>query len=75
MSDAVIIALVGGICGIVTTLITGIPKLYEMWKSHKGDTVEARIEKAMKEAMKKCSAITNEKLDGLQRDVTRMRLM
>ena len=75
MSDAVIIALVGGICGIVTTLITGIPKLYDMWKSHKGDTVEARIEKAMQKAMKKCSKMTNEKLDNIQRDVTRMRLM
>lgn len=75
MSDAVIIAMIGGICGIVTTLITGVPKLYEMWKNHKGDTIEARIEKAMQEAMKKCSAITNEKLDGIQRDVTRIRLM
>ena len=75
MSDAVIIAVIGGVCGIVTTLITGIPKLYEMWKNYKGDTVEARIEKAMSEAMKKCSSITNEKLDGLQRDVTRIRLM
>lgn len=75
MSDAVIIAVIGGVCGIVTTLITGVPKLYDIWKSHKGDTVEARIEKAMSEAMKKCSSITNEKLDGLQRDVTRMRLM
>ena len=75
MSDAVIIAVIGGVCGIVTTLITGVPKLYDMWKSHKGDTVEARIEKAMQDAMKKCSTITNEKLDGLQKDVTRMRLM
>ena len=75
MSDAVIIAVIGGVSGIVTTLITGIPKLYEMWKNHKGDTVEARIEKAMQDAMKKCSTITNEKLDVLQRDVTRIRLM
>lgn len=75
MSDVVIVAVVGGVCGIITTLITGIPKLYEMWKNHKGDTIEARIEKAMQEAMKKCSKMTNEKLDNIQRDVTRMRLM
>lgn len=75
MSDAVIIAVIGGVSGIVTTLITGIPKLYEMWKNHKGDTVEARIETAMKDAMQKCSSQTNEKLDSIQRDVTRIRLM
>lgn len=75
MSDVVIVAVVGGICGIITTFITGVPKIYEMWKVYKGDTVEARIEKAMQEAMKKCSSITNEKLDGIQRDVTRLRLM
>lgn len=75
MSDVVIVAVVGGVCGIITTLITGIPKLYEMYKNYKGDTVEARIEKAMQDAMKKCSKMTNEKLDNIQRDVTRMRLM
>ena len=75
MSDTVIVAIVGGVAGIVTTLITGIPKLFEMWKSHKGDTIEARIKNAMDETLKKCSNLTNEKLDNIQRDVTRMRLL
>lgn len=75
MSDTVIVAIVGGIAGIVTTLITGIPKLFEMWKAHKGDTIEVRIKNAMDETFKKCSEMTNKKLDNIQRDVTRMRLL
>lgn len=75
MSDVVLVAVVGGVCGIITTLITGIPKLYEMWRSYKGDTVEARIKQAMETTLRKCSVMTNEKLDNIQRDVTRIRLM
>lgn len=82
MSDAVVIAIIGGGCGIATTLITGIPKLYELWKEHKGDTLESRIERAMNEAMKQCSNATNKKIDALrgdigsiQKDVTRLRLI
>lgn len=82
MSDAVVIAIVGGGCGIITTLITGIPKLYELWREHRGDTIESRVGEIMSEAMEQCSNTTNEKIDALrgdvcnlQKDVTRLRLI
>ena len=71
MSDAIIVALIGGGAGIITALFTIGLKIYEIRKANKEKTLEERIKPVITEAIKP----TNDRLDYMQRDVTRMRLL
>lgn len=71
MSDAVVIALIGGAAGIVTAVTTGVIKIYELVKSSKSKSLEERIKPVIEEAI----APTNQRLDLMQVDVTRMRFL
>ena len=71
MSDTVIIAIIGGAAGIITALTTGIVKIYELFKSSKEKSLEDRVKPIIVEALEP----TNRRLDAMQLDVTRMRLM
>lgn len=75
MSDAVIIAWIGGAAGIVTALIAGVPKLYDMYKSHKGDTIENRISERIEEIIGKKIEPIEKRQKEIQCDVCRMRLL
>lgn len=71
MSEAVIIAIIGGAAGITTALTTGAIKVYELFKARKEKTLEDRVRPIIVEALEP----TNRRLDAMQLDVTRMRLM
>lgn len=71
MSDAVIIAIIGGAAGIITALFTGAIKIYELIKASKEHSLEDRVKPIIVEALEP----TNRRLDAMQLDVTRMRLM
>ena len=71
MSEAVIIAIIGGAAGIITALTTGGIKIYELIKASKEKSLEDRVKPIIVEALEP----TNRRLDAVQLDVTRMRLM
>lgn len=71
MSDAVIVAIIGGAAGITTALTTGAIKVYELIKASKEKSLEDRVKPIIVEALEP----TNRRLDAVQLDVTRMRLM
>ena len=71
MSEGVIIAWIGGAAGIIAAVTTLISKVYEIWKDHKGETLEQQISPIVEKAL----VPVNAKLDYMQTDVTRMRLL
>lgn len=71
MSDAVIIAIIGGTAGIITAVGTIFFKWYDIVQKKKEAGFADEVRKVVKEEVK----IVDDKLDGLQRDVTRMRLL
>ena len=71
MSEAEILALTGGIAGVIAAITTLLTKVYEIWKEHKGDNIESKITPVVEKAL----APINAKLDYMQIDVTRMRLL
>ena len=71
MSEAIIVALIGGGAGFVTALFTVGLKVYEIRKANKEKTLEERIKPVIVDAIRP----TNDKLDAVQIDVTRMRLL
>jgi hypothetical protein len=71
MSEGVIVAWIGGAAGIIAAVTTLIAKVYEIWKDHKGETLEQQISPIVEKAL----APVNAKLDYMQTDVTRMRLL
>ena len=71
MSDAMWVAIIGGGAGIITALSTVGFKIYEYYRQRKEKTLEERIRPVIDEAIKP----TNDRLDYMQRDVTRMRLL
>lgn len=71
MNEAEILALTGGIAGVIAAITTLLTKVYEMWKEHKGDNIESRITPVVEKAL----VPVNVKLDYMQVDVTRMRLL
>ena len=71
MSEAIIVALIGGGAGFVTALFTVGLKIYEIRKANKEKSFEERIKPVIDEAI----APTNKRIDNMQVDVTRMRLL
>ena len=71
MSEAIIVALIGGGAGILTALATIGLKVYEVVKANKEKSLEDRI----KPVIEKAIAPTNKRIDNMQVDVTRMRLL
>ena len=71
MSEGVIIAWIGGAAGIIAAITTLMAKVYEIWKDHKGETLEQQISPIVEKAL----VPINAKLDYMQTDVTRMRLL
>lgn len=71
MSENVIIAWIGGAAGIIAALTTLLTKLYDIWKERRGETLEAQIKPVVEKAL----VPINTKLDYMQTDVTRMRLL
>ena len=75
MSEAVVVAMIGGAAGIIGATTVLISKIYEIYKDHKGDTLENTIRKVVQD-------IVDEKVDPIilrqkevQCDVARMRLL
>ena len=75
MTESVLIAIIGGAAGIIGALTVLIGKVYEIYKDHKGDTVEKRIGQVVQK-------IVDDKVDPIiarqkdvQCDVARMRLL
>ena len=71
MSEAIIVAIIGGGAGLVTALFTVGLKIYEIHKANKEKTLEERIKPVIEDAI----APTNQRLDLMQVDVTRMRFL
>lgn len=72
MSETIIVALIGGgAAGFATTLFTIGLKIYEIHKANKEKTLEERIKPVIVDAIRP----TNDKLDAMQIDVTRIRLL
>ena len=71
MSEAIIVAIIGGGAGFITALSTIALKLYDIHKANKEKSLEERIKPVIVEAIKP----TNDKLDAMQTDVTRIRLL
>lgn len=71
MSEAIIVAIIGGGAGFVTALFTVGLKIYEIRKANKEKSFEERIKPVIDEAI----APTNKRIDNMQVDVTRMRLL
>lgn len=71
MNEAEILALTGGIAGVIAALTTLLTKVYEMWKEHRGENIESKITPVVERAL----VPVNFKLDNMQVDVTRMRLL
>lgn len=71
MNEAEILALTGGIAGVIAALTTLLTKVYEMWKEHRGENIESKITPVVEKAL----VPINFKLDNMQVDVTRMRLL
>lgn len=71
MSEAIIVAIIGGGAGFLTALSTIALKLYDIHKANKEKSLEERIKPVIVEAIKP----TNDKLDAMQVDVTRIRLL
>lgn len=71
MSEAIIVAIIGGGAGFITALFTIGLKIYEIRKANKEKTLEERIKPVIVDAIRP----TNDKLDAMQVDVTRIRLL
>lgn len=71
MSDEVIVAWIGGAAGIIAAVTAMVAKIYEIWKERRGETLEAKITPVVEKAL----VPVNAKLDYMQVDVTRMRLL
>ena len=71
MSDAVVVAAIGSTAGIIAAVSAVVFKVYEIMKSRKEKTLEDRVKPIIVEALEP----TNRRLDAVQLDVTRMRLM
>lgn len=71
MSEAIIVAIIGGGAGFITALFTVGLKIHEIHKTNKEKTFEERIKPVIVDALRP----TNDKLDAMQVDVTRIRLL
>lgn len=71
MSETVIIAIIGGAAGIISAIGTLGFKIYETILTRKEKTLEERLQPVIEKALEP----TNQKIDYMQRDVTRMRLL
>ena len=71
MSETIIIAIIGGAAGIISAIGTLGFKIYETVMARKEKTLEERLQPVVEKALEP----TNEKIDYMQRDVTRMRLL
>ena len=63
--------MIGGAAGIISAISTLGFKIYETVSAKKNKTLEERIQPVIEKAL----IPTNEKIDYMQRDVTRMRLL
>lgn len=75
MSEAVTIALIGGGAGIITALVTGGIKIYELIQARKGETFETKVQNAVAPIIGEAVKPIEDRLDYMQQDVTRMRLL
>ena len=75
MSEAVTIALIGGAAGIITALFTGGIKVYELIKEHRGASFEEKVQTAVTPIVENAIKPIEDRLDYMQQDVTRMRLL
>lgn len=71
MGETIIIALIGGGAGIISAIATVGFKIHEIMQARKGRTLEARMAPIIERGLKP----TNDKIDALQLDVTRLRLL
>lgn len=71
MSEAIIVAIIGGGAGFITALFTIGLRIYEIHNANKEKTLEERIKPVIVDAIRP----TNDKLDAMQIDVTRIRLL
>lgn len=75
MSEAVTIALIGGGAGIITALTVFISKVYDIYREHRGETMEKRVAETVKPIIDDAIRPVLEAQEYMQRDVTRMRLL
>ena len=71
MSDAVIIALIGGTAGIITAVGTVLFKVYDIVQKRKQTSFSEEVREVVREEV----VPLEERLDDIKRDVTRMRLL
>jgi hypothetical protein len=71
MSETIIIAIIGGAAGIISAIGTLGFKIYETIAARKEKSIEDRVRPVVEQALEP----TNARLDYMQRDVSRMRLL
>lgn len=71
MSETIILAIIGGAAGIISAVGTLCFKIYEIISARKEKSMEDRIRPVIEDVIKP----TNDRLDYMQKDVTRMRLL
>lgn len=69
--NAVTLAFIGAAAGIISALTTFGIKVYEIYKERSGESFESKVVPIIQKAMEP----TNRKIDNIQLDVTRMRLL